>query len=281
MRNLHIGRKFIFLFGLLAALTYAMPFFLVILNSLKTKYDILEDPLSIPVKFEWKNFQMAARKMDYFQALGNSLLITVVSVLALIVISSMLAYYLARKHTKFSKTIFMILVASMIVPFQSLMIPFIGFFGAKGPVSALGMLSTYGLVVFYMGFGVAMTTFLYHGFISNIPFELDEAAKLDGASDMTVFWRIIFPMLTPVTATVAIINSLWIWNDFLLPWIVVGSKGVDYHTLPLSTYIFYGMYSANYGQAMAGLLLSILPIIIFYFIMQRQIISGVSSGAVK
>lgn len=281
MRQLHIGRKVAFVFGLLLALAYAMPFFLVILNSLKTKYDILEDPLSIPVKFEWKNFQMAARKMDYFQALGNSLLITVISVLALIVISSMLAYYLARKNTKPSKAIFMILVASMIVPFQSLMIPFIGFFGAKGPVSALGMLSTYGLVIFYMGFGVAMTTFLYHGFISNIPYELDEAAKLDGASDMTVFWRVIFPMLTPVTATVAIINALWIWNDFLLPWIVVGSKGADYHTLPLSTYIFYGMYSANYGQAMAGLLLSILPIIIFYFIMQRQIISGVSAGAVK
>ena len=142
-------------------------------------------------------------------------------------------------------------------------------------------LSQVGLVVFYIGFGVAMTTFLYHGFISNIPYELDEAAKLDGASDLGVFWKVIFPMLTPVTATVAIINALWIWNDFLLPWRVLGTNSEDVWTLPLSTYTFYGMYSAEYGLAMAGLLLSVTPIVIFYFILQRQIISGISSGAVK
>jgi raffinose/stachyose/melibiose transport system permease protein len=284
MRRLHIGRKVTFIFGLGLAIVYAMPFLLVILNSLKGKYAILEDPIAFPEKFEFKNFTKALDRMHYWTTLTNSAIITTASLICLIVVSSMLAYYLARKHTTFSKTVFMILVASMIVPFQALMIPFTTFFGGKGTMGFLHFLkelSQVGLVVFYIGFGVAMTTFLYHGFISNIPYELDEAAKLDGASDLGVFWKVIFPMLTPVTATVAIINALWIWNDFLLPWRVLGTNSEEVWTLPLSTYTFYGMYSAEYGLAMAGLLLSVTPIVIFYFILQRQIISGISSGAVK
>lgn len=134
------------------------------------------------------------------------------------------------------------------------------------------------LIFFYVGFGVALSTFLYHGFISNIPYELDEAAAMDGASDFMVFRRIIFPMLSPVTATVAIVNGLWIWNNFLLPSLVLTQ---DLRTLPLRTYVFCGTYTSDYGLAMAGLVLSVAPIVLFYFVMQKQIISGVSAGAVK
>ncbi len=278
MKKSRIWKKVAFIFGIFLSAVYAFPFFLVIVNSFKPKKEILQNPLALPQSFEFENFQMAAKKMDYFQALINSLIITTTSVVAIIITSSMLAYYLARKKSKFSSVTFLVLVASMIVPFQSLMIPFIALFGRNGPLSALEMLSRHGLVFFYVGFGVAMSTFLYHGFISNIPYELDEAAMLDGATDMKLFRKVIFPMLTPVTATVAIINSLWIWNDFLLPSLVLFRSE---RTLPLSTYLFYGMYSSNYGQAMAGLLLSIIPIIVFYFVMQRQIISGISAGAVK
>lgn len=278
MKRVKIWRKFAFLLGTFLSVVYAFPFFLVIVNAFKPKKEILKNTLALPQVWDFENFQKAAQKMNYFQALVNSAVITIFSVIAIILTSSMLAYYLARKKTKFSNSIFLILVASMIVPFQSLMIPFIALYGNKGPLAALDMLSRHGLVFFYVGFGVAMSTFLYHGFISNIPYELDEAAMLDGATDMKLFRKVIFPMLTPVTATVAIINSLWIWNDFLLPSLVLYR---DSRTLPLSTYMFYGMYSSNYGQAMAGLLLSIIPIIIFYFAMQRQIISGISSGAVK
>jgi raffinose/stachyose/melibiose transport system permease protein len=200
-------------------------------------------------------------------------LITVSSVLAIIVTSSMLAYYLARTKNKFTSVTFLVLVASMIVPFQALMIPFVGLFGNLGLTN-----SRASLVFFYVGFGVALSTFLYHGFISNIPLELDEAAAMDGASDFMIFRKIIFPMLSPVTATVAIINGLWIWNDFLLPQLVLTQEK---RTLPLRTYVFYGTYTSDYGLAMAGLVLSILPIVAFYFVMQRQIISGVSAGAVK
>ena len=161
----------------------------------------------------------------------------------------------------------------MIVPFQALMIPFMSIFA-----KFVSLNNRASLIFFYFGFGIALSTFLYHGFISKIPMDLDEAAAMDGASDITIFWKIMFPMLRPVTATVAIVNALWIWNDFLLPRLVLTRQT---QTLPLSTYLFYGQYSTEYGQAMAGLLLAVLPIIVFYLILQKQFISGISQGAVK
>jgi raffinose/stachyose/melibiose transport system permease protein len=156
------------------------------------------------------------------------------------------------------------------------MIPFVGLFGANGLNFPSNQFS---LAFFYVGFGVALSTFLYHGFISNIPFSLDEAAAIDGASPFRTFRTIIFPMLGPVTATVSIINALWIWNDFLLPSVVLIET--DQKTLPLKTFVFYGKYTSDYGLAMAGLLLSMIPIVIFYFLMQKRIIGGISAGAVK
>jgi raffinose/stachyose/melibiose transport system permease protein len=237
------------------------------------KYDILENPLSFPSPITWDNFQQALTKMEFFRSLTNSLIITVFSVSLLIVFSSMLAYYLARTKSKSSKYIFLGLVASMIVPFQALMIPFMALFAPF-----VSWNNRAALVFFYIGFGVALSTFLYHGFISTIPTEIDEAASIDGASDMVAFWKIIFPMMRPITATVAIINALWIWNDFLLPRLVLTRET---QTLPLSTYLFFGQYSIEYGQAMAGLALAVIPIVIFYLILQKQFISGISQGAVK
>jgi raffinose/stachyose/melibiose transport system permease protein len=266
-------RKIIFAVGAILSFAYVMPFVLVFLNAFKPKYDILENPLAWPKQVSWDNFQQAMLKMNFFRSLTNSIIITVISVSALIVFSSMLAYYLARTKTKFSKVTFLILVASMIVPFQALMIPFMSIFA-----QFVSLNNRAALIFFYIGFGVALSTFLYHGFISKIPMDLDEAAAMDGASDLTIFWKIMFPMLRPVTATVAIVNALWIWNDFLLPRLVLTQET---QTLPLSTYLFYGQYSTEYGQAMAGLLLAVLPIIIFYLILQKQFISGITTGAVK
>lgn len=267
---------FFFLVACVLAVVYAFPFLLVLINSVKDKRSVRNEPLSLPKEFMWENFTNAIKKMDYWQALGNSLIITVISVIAIIITSSMLAYYLARSKSKFSTVTFLILVASMIVPFQALMIPFVGLFGERG-LNMPG--NQFTIAFFYVGFGVALSTFLYHGFISNIPYELDEAAAIDGASPFKTFRKIIFPMLGPVTATVAIINALWIWNDFLLPSVVLIET--DQKTLPLKTFVFYGKYTSDYGLAMAGLLLSIIPILIFYFVMQRKIISGISAGAVK
>jgi raffinose/stachyose/melibiose transport system permease protein len=251
MKRVKLSRRIFFGVAAFLAAVYAFPFFLVLLNSFKEKRAIRNNPIAPPEEWLFSNY----------------------IVIAIIVTSSMLAYYLARTKNKFTSVTFLVLVASMIVPFQALMIPFVGLFGNLGLTN-----SRASLVFFYVGFGVALSTFLYHGFISNIPLELDEAAAMDGASDFMIFRKIIFPMLSPVTATVAIINGLWIWNDFLLPQLVLTQEK---RTLPLRTYVFYGTYTSDYGLAMAGLVLSILPIVAFYFVMQRQIISGVSAGAVK
>jgi raffinose/stachyose/melibiose transport system permease protein len=267
------GRRATFAIGITLGFAYVFPFFLVFVNSLKLKYDILANPLALPVSITWENFQQAYTKMEFFRSLTNSLIITVFSVSLLIISSSMLAYYLARTKSKPSKYIFLILVASMIVPFQALMIPFISRFAPFVSIN-----NRAALIFFYIGFGTALSTFLYHGFISTIPTEIDEAASIDGASDMVAFWKIIFPMMRPITATVAIINALWIWNDFLLPRLVLAQET---QTLPLSTYLFYGQYSIEYGQAMAGLALAVLPILAFYLILQKQFISGIAAGAVK
>jgi len=268
-----LGKKILFGVGLFVSVSYVAPFLLVLLNSFKPKFDILANPLGWPTQFTWDNFQQAVEKMNFFRSLVNSIIITFFSVSILIIFSSMLAYYLARTKNKFTKTTFLILVASMIVPFQALMIPFMSIFAQFVSIN-----NRIALIFFYQGFGVALSTFLYHGFISKIPTEIDEAASVDGANDFTIFWRIIFPMLRPITATVAIVNSLWIWNDFLLPRLVLTRET---QTLPLSTYLFYGQYSTQYGQAMAGLLLAVVPIIAFFLFLQKQFISGLSQGAVK
>ena len=267
------GKRATFLVGYTLAFAYVFPFFLVFVNSLKLKYDILANPLAIPLSITWENFQQAYTKMNFFRSLTNSIIITVFSVSLLIIFSSMLAYYLARTKTKLTKYIFLVLVASMIVPFQALMIPFMARFAQFVSWNNRGA-----LIFFYIGFGVALSTFLYHGFLSTIPTEIDEAAAMDGANDLVLFWKIIFPMMRPITATVAIINALWIWNDFLLPRLVLTNET---QTLPLSTYLFYGQYSIEYGQAMAGLVLAVIPIVIFYLVLQKQFISGISQGAVK
>jgi raffinose/stachyose/melibiose transport system permease protein len=271
--RLKIARKSIFLGGLVVSVAYVLPFILVFVNAFKPKMEILMNPLALPKTLDLDNFKQALEKMDFYRSLTNSVIITVVSVSGLIIFSSMLAYYLARNKNRFTKTTFLILVASMIIPFQALMIPFIAIFAQFVAIN-----NRAALIFFYQGFGIALSVFLYHGFISKIPMDLDEAAAMDGASDMTIFWKIMFPMLRPVTATVAIVNSLWIWNDFLLPRLVLTRET---QTLPLSTYLFYGQYTSEYGQAMAGLLLAVVPIIAFYLILQKQFIAGISQGAVK
>lgn len=268
-----LGKKIIFFVGLFLSLAYVAPFILVILNSFKPKFEILINPLSWPHAFTWDNFHQALQKMDFFRSLVNSIIITTFSVSILIIFSSMFAYYLARNKNKMTKSLFLLLVASMIVPFQALMIPFMSIYA-----QFVSLNNRIALIFFYQGFGVALSTFLYHGFINKVPTEIDEAAAVDGANDFTIFWRIIFPMLRPITATVAIVNALWIWNDFLLPRLVLTQ---DSQTLPLSTFLFYGQYSREYGQAMAGLVLAVIPIIAFFLFLQRQFISGISNGAVK
>ncbi|WP_066174951.1 carbohydrate ABC transporter permease [Bacillus marinisedimentorum] len=253
---------------------YIFPFILIIMNSFKERLPIIKDPLGLPEKWSFDNYIEAFETMKFASAFWNSLVITVVSVTLIIIFGSMLAYFLVRWKWKMNKYILLILVASMIIPFQALMIPFVKIYGGLDMLNSKWTLS-----FFYLGFGVSLATFMFHGFIKNIPLELEEAALIDGASRFQVFWKVVFPMLKPITTTIAILDVLWIWNDFLLPSLVLVSE--ETRTIPLSTFYFFGKYTSNYGSAMAALVLAIIPVLIFYFIAQKQIIKGVIEGAIK
>lgn len=253
---------------------YFFPFVLVIINSFKTRLDIVSNPLALPKSLSLDNYFTAFETMDFMSALWNSLIITVISTTLIIVFASMLAYFLVRWKWKINGFIFILLIASMIIPFQALMIPFVSIFGNLGLLN-----SKWILMFFYLGFGLGLATFMYHGFIKGIPVELEEAAIIDGASRLQVFWLVVFPMLKPITVTIVILDVLWIWNDFLLPSLVLVSDGN--RTIPLSTFYFFGQYTADFGAAMAGLVLAIIPIIIFFIILQKQVIKGVIDGAIK
>ena len=260
-------------------IAYMFPFIMVVINSLKEKRDIITDPFSwlFTIKgLSFDNFVKAFTQMDFLNAFKNSLIVTVSSTVLVTLLAAMLAYYIVRHNNKISKITFALMVASMIIPFQAIMIPLVSIYG--GTLNVLNHRIT--LIFMHTGFSMAMSVFMFHGFIKgNIPIALEEAAYIDGCTHRQTFFKIVFPLLKPIISTMVILNSLAFWNDYLLPSLVLTDK--ELLTLPLSTYSFYGTYSADYGTIMAGLLLCVIPILILYVILQKQIIGGVVSGAVK
>lgn len=258
---------------------YMFPFVMVVINSLKQKRDIIKSPFSwlFTIKgLSFDNFVKAFTQMDFLNAFVNSLIVTVSATVLVTILASMLAYYIVRHKNKLSKLIFALMVASMIIPFQAIMIPLVSIYG--GTLSVLNHRVT--LIFMHTGFSMAMSVFMFHGFINgNIPIALEEAAYIDGCTHMQTYFGIVFPLLKPIISTMVILNALAFWNDFLLPSLVLTDKKLL--TLPLSTYSFYGTYSADYGTIMAGLLLCVIPILILYVVLQKQIINGVVAGAVK
>lgn len=259
-------------------LLYMVPFVLVFLNSFKAKRDIIKNPFSLIAEkgYSLENYIKAFQKMDFIKAFGNSLFITGLSTVLVILFASMTAYYFTRAKNAFSKIFFAMMAASMIIPFQAIMIPLVSIYGAQ--MQILNHRLT--LVFMHTGFAMSMSVFIYQGFIkSGIPISLEEAAYLDGASKLRTFFEVVFPLLKPTTATLVILNVLAFWNDYLLPSLVLGRK--ELYTLPLSTYAFYGTYSADYGVIMAALVLTVAPILLLYLFLQKHIIDGVVAGAVK
>jgi raffinose/stachyose/melibiose transport system permease protein len=270
------GKTFL---GFLLCIIYLLPFASVLVNSLKRKVTIVKHPLQFldDQGLQFVNYANAIVKMDFFRSFANSLVVTAFSVVVLVVFSSMAAWFLVRHSTwKSSKLTFSLMLASMAVPFQVVMIPLISIYG--GTLHILNSRTT--LVLMNFGFGVAMCIFMCHGFIkSNVPLALEEAATIDGCSPHGVFFRIVFPLLKPILSTIAILEALGFWNDYLLPSLVLGKRRL--YTLPLAIRTFYGTFSNDYGNIMAGLVLSMLPIIILYIALQKYIIGGVVAGAVK
>ena len=260
-------------------IAYMFPFIMVVINSLKQKRDIIKSPFSwlFTIKgLSFDNFVKAFTQMDFINAFKNSLLVTVSATVLVTLFAAMLAYYIVRHNNGISKLTFALMVASMIIPFQAIMIPLVSIYG--GTLNILNHRLT--LIFMHTGFSMAMSVFMFHGFIKgNVPMALEEAAYIDGCTHSQTFFKIVLPLLKPIISTMVILNSLAFWNDFLLPSLVLTDKKLL--TLPLSTYSFYGTYSADYGTIMAGLLLCVVPILILYVALQKQIIGGVVAGAVK
>ena len=260
-------------------IAYMFPFLMVVINSLKQKRDIIKSPFSwlYTIKgLSFDNFVKAFTQMDFLNAFKNSLIVTASATILVTLLASMLAYYIVRNKNTISKVTFALMVASMIIPFQAIMIPLVSIYG--GTLNVLNHRLT--LIFMHTGFSMAMSVFMFHGFIKgNVPIALEEAAYLEGCTHSQTFFKIVLPLLKPIISTMVILISLAFWNDFLLPSLVLTDKKLL--TLPLSTYSFYGTYSADYGTIMAGLLLCVLPILILYMVLQKQIIGGVVAGAVK
>ena len=244
-------------------LVYIFPFFLVLINSFKSKRDVVKNPLSLIGEegFCPENYLLALKRMDFWNVFLNSLLITVVSVLLIVLFSSMTAYLFARCKWKINKLFFSLMILSMVIPFQVLMIPIVSVYG-----SVLHILnSRLTLICMHVGFGVSMGTFMFHGaIVSSIPLELEEAAKIDGASRMKIYRSVVLPLLKPTVVTLVIIDSLAVWNDYLLPSLVLVKK--ELYTLPIAAQSFHGDFSSDYGLMMAGMVMSVIPILILYFI---------------
>ena len=266
--------------GWILLIVYMIPFYLMIINSFKTRREIFANTTGMPSEWNFSNYFTAIERMNIGSAFINSLIITALSIALIVLFSSMAAWALARNKSKASKIIFYLFISAMIIPFQSVMLPLVKWMGMLRIDSInFSMIGThYGLIFMYIGFGSSMSIFLYHGFINNIPLEVEEAAIIDGCNKWQLYQKIVLPLLKPITVTVMVLNGIWIWNDFLLPFLTINGK---INTIPLAMNNFFGAFSKQWELAMAALILAIIPIIIFYFFVQKYIIKGIAQGSIK
>lgn len=262
------------------------PFFLVVINSCKTTDQITANPIG----FEGVSLgQLISNLRDvinnthfqFWPAFGSSVVITLISLVLLALFGAMAAWVICRNHTKWSTFIYFTFIASMTIPFQVVMLPLISTFRDVGKFIGIPMLQSIpGIIFAYLGFGGAMTVFILTGFIKGIPMELEEAALIDGCTPEQTFFLIILPLLKPVITTVTILNGMWIWNDYLLPSMMLGQNG-KVKTLPVAVQAFVGSYVKQWNLILSGALLAIIPIVILFLFAQKQIMEGMIEGAVK
>ena len=273
--------------GILIAIYVLFPFYLVVMNSFKVQADIVASPISVKgASFSQLITNLGAvvnnSNFNFWRALFSSVVITVLSLALLALFGAMAAWVISRNNkTKWATAIYMIFIASMIIPFQVVMLPLVSTFRDAGNFVGVPMLSTIpGIIFAYCGFGGAMTVFILTGFIKGVPYDLEEAASIDGCSPEGTFFKIIFPLLSPVIMTVTILNGMWIWNDYLLPSMLLGLNG-KYKTLPVAVQAFVGSYVKQWDLILTAALLAIIPMVVIFLIGQKQIMNGMIEGAVK
>lgn len=271
-----VGSIILFIVMLGVSAVFLAPIFIVLINSFKHKFSISQTPFILPDSETFSGFEnyiTGVRDTGFLTAFFWSLFVTVCSVVVIIVFTSMTAWYIVRSKGKIASLFYYLFVFSMIVPFQMVM------FTMSKIANVLRLDNPLGLILLYLGFGAGLSVFMFAGFVKSVPKGIEEAATIDGCNVFEVYWRVVFQVLRPTAVTVAILNTMWIWNDYLLPYLVIGS---NYKTIPIAVQYLKGGYgSVDMGAMMAMLVLAIVPVVVFYLSCQKYIIKGVAAGAVK
>lgn len=284
--NRKLSKTILLIATIVLVILWITPIFLVVINALKDYAEVVNSKAALPtapIEQGIVNFKaiLANENLDFVSSFIDSVIITSLSLLSLTIVGAMAAWVLVRTKTKSSAIIFMIFVASMVVPFQAVMLPLVSWFAEVTQITGIALTRSYtGMILAYTGFGSALTIFMYHGFIKSIPYELEEAARIDGCNQYQIFLKIVLPILKPITVTLLILNGIWVWNDFLLPFVVLG-QGNEIQTLPLGISFFIGSFVKQWELIMMCLILSIIPVIVLFIIGQKHIIRGMVGGAVK
>ena len=264
------------LFLIFLSALFIFPVAVIVMNSFKTRFEISAAPFVLPNSDTFaglENYITGTMETGFLSAFFYSLFITVFSVLAIVFFTSQTAWYIVRRKSRFTKILYYAFVFAMVVPFQMVM------FTLSKTANFLNLDSPLGLVFIYLGFGAPLSVFLFCGFVKTVPLEIEQAALVDGCGSVRTFFLVVFPLLKPISTTVSVLNAMWIWNDYLLPYLIIGS---EYKTIPIAVQYLRGGYgSVDMGALMAVLTLSVIPVVIFYFFGQKFIIEGVAAGAVK
>ncbi len=270
-----IKKAVMILFLTLIAAIYIYPVFLMYMNSLKPFGEIVKDAIALPSRMEWENYTYVIKKIKYASLFLNNVIITAIGIAGIVLFSSMAAYMMDRRKNRYTRLAHLLITTPMLIPFQTIMITLLK---AMNIIHLSG--SKVGLGIQYWGFGIPMATFIFYNFMKTIPRELDESAMIDGASTHTTFFRVIFPLLKSVTVTVIVLDVMWIWNDFLLPLLMVNSSNKT-KTLVLAAYTFVGQMNTKWHYAMTAMVLAVTPSILIFILLQKYIVEGVVAGAVK
>lgn len=263
------------------SLIWLSPIYIILANSFKSRDEMYVNPLGMPETFSLEYYSGAMEKMNFLRAFGVSLVITIVSVAIIVVLCAMAAWMMARSDGKLSKAIYYTLILTMLIPFQTLMMPLMQEMNTLEKLLGFQIKDTIGGLIFmYIGFGAGMGVFMFYGFVKgSLPRSLEEAAIIDGCNTWQMFWRVVFPLMKPTIITLVILDVIWIWNDYLLPSLTL--KSASNRTIPIGTQIFFGQYTIEWNMAMAALMLTIIPVVVFYLCAQKHIVKGVAAGAVK
>lgn len=272
----NVSNVLLILLAVVVMMIFMFPFYVVVVNAFKTPIETAASAISLPSALVWQNFQAAANKIDFTKSLINTLFVTTISVVLIVLCASLSGYAIARnyKKHKYFKVLDRVFLSSIMIPFQVIMIPVYKLFKGVGLLNNL-----WSMIFMLTGVSVAYATFLYVGFVKSVPVELEEAARIDGCGPVKTFAKIVFPLLKPITATVAALHAMWLWNDFNIALILLQKDEV--RTLTVKQFYFFSQYASDYNMAFAAAIMGMIPVLIFFLFMQKNLISGITSGAVK